>query len=613
MSRQSPAQAITPPDTDTLLQALTTYFGFQSFRTGQQHVIEAALQKRDVLTIKPTGGGKSLCYQLPGLIEGGLTVVVSPLIALMQDQVDSLREDGVCAGCLHGNLTTEERQSTLQALYQGELRFLYVAPERLLQPSFLQILEQCSLTLFAIDEAHCISQWGHDFRPEYAQLGQLKQRFPTTPIMALTATADATTRRDILEQLQLCNPFIQISSFDRPNIRYLLLERTDPSSQALNYIKQNVGKSGIIYCNSRERTERIAQLLQSRGFKAASYHAGLSAEQRHTTQRAFICDNLDVVVATVAFGMGINKPNVRFVLHVDLPKNIESYYQETGRAGRDGEPSEALLLFDPADIRRYQHFLQEGDEGQNQIEMHKLKAMAAFAQAQTCRRQVLLHYFGQAQKEPCGNCDICLNPPDMFEGTELAQKALSCVYRAGQRFGMHYIIDILRGAKTARVREYGHDKLSTYGIGADFSNHYWLNILRQLIHQGFLTQSITQHMALQLTQAARPVLRGELTVTLAKPRALKHTQIAASKEQHQIASPEVHTLFEKLRRLRKELAQAQKLPPYMIFSDAVLLRIAHDKPSSIAELLHINGIGARKANRYGQTFLDLLKEGSLQS
>lgn len=605
-----PTQITTPNDNPQLLAALQTYFGFSDFRTGQKAVIQAALDKRDVLTIKPTGGGKSLCYQLPALLGKGLTVVVSPLIALMQDQVDALCADGIAAACLHGHINPEQRRHIFKALYEDRLRLLYIAPERLLHASFLEWLATLNICLFAIDEAHCISQWGHDFRPEYARLGQLKQHFADVPIMALTATADEATRQDIIQQLQLREPFIQVASFDRPNIRYMLIERNHPANQVLRYIRTKPKQSGIIYCRSRDRTQRLAMYLQQRDILARPYHAGLDASERRATQRAFICDDIDIVVATVAFGMGINKPNVRFVIHADLPKSIEAYYQETGRAGRDGEPSEAILLYDPADIKKYQHFLQEKADNAH-IEQHKLSTMAAFAQAQTCRRQVLLHYFGQNQEHACGNCDICLNPPETFDGTEIARKALSCVYRVEQRFGVQYVVDILKGSNAARIKQFGHDKLSTYGIGKEYSSAFWRSVLYQLIHKGFLAQVMTDYMTLRLTPTARPVLRGEASVELAKPRDQQPSQ-QKNKNDLPLDTHE-QELFEKLRALRKELAQTEKLPPYIVASDAVLSRLAQQQPMTLIELRQINGIGERKAKRFGDAFLDLLRKHSLQS
>lgn len=501
------------------LDVLREVFGFQAFRPGQDTVIEQLVAGKDVLAIMPTGGGKSLCYQIPALVRPGLAIVVSPLIALIKDQVDALRANGVAAAGLHSGLARDELMEVYGQLWRGDLKLLYVAPERILLPDFLARLQEMPLALIAIDEAHCISQWGHDFRPEYAELGRLRHLFPHIPLVALTATADDATRQDILNRLALNDPLVHLASFDRPNIRYTLVEKFKPSEQLLHYVQKQAGQCGIIYCTSRKRTEEVADLLKVRNYRAACYHAGLPSEQRAAVQDAFIRDDLDIVVATVAFGMGIDKPNVRFVVHYDIPKNIEAYYQETGRAGRDGLPAEALLLFDPADIERVRGLLENNENAeQRQVEIFKLNLMSAFAEAQTCRRQVLLNYFGEYHAEPCGNCDICLDPPKTYDGTDDARKALSCVYRVGQRYGMGHVIEVLRGAQSQRIRELGHDKLTTYGIGKDQSHEYWLSVLRQLIHKGLLVQNITRHLVLQLTEAARPVLRGDQPLELAVPR-----------------------------------------------------------------------------------------------
>ena len=591
------------------LDVLREVFGYQSFRSGQDAVIEQLVAGNDVLAIMPTGGGKSLCYQIPALVRPGLAIVVSPLIALIKDQVDALRANGVAAAGLHSGLARDELLEVYSQLWRGDLKLLYIAPERILLPDFLARLQDLPLSLIAIDEAHCISQWGHDFRPEYAELGRLKQLFPHIPIAALTATADDATRIDILNRLGLHEPFVHLASFDRPNIRYTLVEKFKPSEQLLHYVQKQAGQCGIVYCTSRKRTEEVADLLKVRNIRAACYHAGLPAEERARVQDAFIRDDLDIVVATVAFGMGIDKPNVRFVVHYDIPKDIESYYQETGRAGRDGLPAEALLLFDPADIERVRGLLENNENPeQRQVEIFKLNLMSAFAEAQTCRRQVLLNYFGEYHAKPCGNCDICLDPPKTYDGTEDAQKALSCVYRVGQRYGMGHVIEVLRGAQSQRIRELGHDKLSTYGIGKEQSHEYWLSVLRQLIHKGLLVQNITRHLVLQLTEAARPILRGEQPLELAVPRTELLSAKKLRRRELELAQGEDAALFRELRKLRKQLAEDEGIPPYVVFNDATLLELAQFKPTNDDEMLMINGVGYRKLERFGEAFLECIRE-----
>ena len=591
------------------LDVLREVFGFQAFRPGQDTVIEQLVAGKDVLAIMPTGGGKSLCYQIPALVRPGLAIVVSPLIALIKDQVDALRANGVAAAGLHSGLARDELMEVYGQLWRGDLKLLYVAPERILLPDFLARLQEMPLALIAIDEAHCISQWGHDFRPEYAELGRLRHLFPHIPLVALTATADDATRQDILNRLTLNDPLVHLASFDRPNIRYTLVEKFKPSEQLLHYVQKQAGQCGIVYCTSRKRTEEVADLLKVRNYRAACYHAGLPSEQRAAVQDAFIRDDLDIVVATVAFGMGIDKPNVRFVVHYDIPKNIEAYYQETGRAGRDGLPAEALLLFDPADIERVRGLLENNENAeQRQVEIFKLNLMSAFAEAQTCRRQVLLNYFGEYHAEPCGNCDICLDPPKTYDGTDDARKALSCVYRVGQRYGMGHVIEVLRGAQSQRIRELGHDKLTTYGIGKDQSHEYWLSVLRQLIHKGLLVQNITRHLVLQLTEAARPVLRGDQPLELAVPRTELLSAKKLRRRELELAQGEDATLFRELRKLRKQLAEEEGIPPYVVFNDATLLELAQFKPVTEADLLTINGVGYRKLERFGEAFLECIRE-----
>ncbi|CAG9298465.1 DNA helicase RecQ [Celerinatantimonas diazotrophica] len=582
-------------------QVLQNVFGYHDFRPGQASIVEQVLAGRDSLVLMPTGGGKSLCYQVPAMLLDGLTVVVSPLISLMKDQVDALLRNGVNAAYLNSTLSWEQTQALFGQLIRREIKLLYVSPERLLHGDFLSNFESWQVKLLAIDEAHCISQWGHDFRPEYSALGQIKARFSQLPVIALTATADQTTREDILSRLQLQNPFLYQASFDRPNIRYTVQEKYRPWQQLQDFVKAHHDECGIIYCTSRRRVEELASKLTGQGYSAAAYHARLGLAERQRVQEAFQRDELSIVVATVAFGMGIDKPNVRYVIHYDIPRNIEAYYQETGRGGRDGLPTEAVMFYDPSDAARIRRMIDEtSDERQRRVESHKFNAMVAFAEAQTCRRQVLLNYFGDYHAEPCGNCDVCLDPPQRYDGLEDAQKALSCVYRLNQSYGIGYVIEVLRGSLNQRIVEQGHQQLSTHGIGKNRSHDHWMSVLRQLIHLGLLTQNITRGSVLQLTQAARAVLRGDVALELAVPR------LDVASKRHKPVTFYDKRLFALLRRLRKQLADEEEVPPFVVFNDASLIEMVQQLPTNERELLNISGVGHKKLERYGQAFLDAI-------
>jgi ATP-dependent DNA helicase RecQ len=589
-------------------ETLQGVFGYSQFRPRQQAIVEAVIAGEDAFVLMPTGGGKSLCYQVPALHRRGVGIVVSPLISLMKDQVDALLANGVAAACYNSGLDADAAREVLSRLHAGELDLLYVSPERLLSPGFVDRLDDLDIALIAVDEAHCVSQWGHDFRPEYAALGSLRERLPGVPLIALTATADAQTRDDIIRVLGLQNAGIHSSGFDRPNIRYGVLEKHKPFDQLLGFLDRHRGESGIVYALSRKKVEEIAGRLEAQGIRAAAYHAGFSSDQRHSVQDAFLRDDLQVVVATVAFGMGIDKPNVRFVVHFDLPRHIEGYYQETGRAGRDGLPAEALLLYGAQDVVMARRMIESNQNtGQQRIEAHKLNAMVALAEAVTCRRRVLLGYFGDSLPQDCGNCDVCSDPPQRFDATVDAQKALSCVYRVGQRFGIGHVVDVLRGADTERIRTLGHDSLSTYGIGSDRSEHEWVSIIRQLIHHGLLLQDIGNYSVLKLTDAARPLLRGEVELQLAMPR-VKESAKRATRVPKDAGGPYDEQLFNELRQVRKTLADAEGKPPYIVFGDATLVQMAREKPLDDEALLAISGVGRHKLEKYGAAFLDAIAE-----
>jgi ATP-dependent DNA helicase RecQ len=590
--------------TDDIDDTLQRIFGYSAFRLHQRTVIEELIAGRDAFVLMPTGGGKSLCYQIPALHRPGVGIVVSPLIALMKDQVDALQANGVAAESYNSSLGSEEARRVLARLHAGELDLLYLSPERLLSEGFLDRLGGIDIALIAIDEAHCVSQWGHDFRPEYAQLGVLREHFPQVPLIALTATADAQTRADIVRVLGLTQGGQHISGFDRPNIRYTVLEKHKPFEQLMRFLQPRQGQAGIVYALSRKRVEEIAGRLGEKGIRAAAYHAGLPAGRRGEVQVRFQRDELQVVVATVAFGMGIDKPDVRFVVHFDVPRHIEGYYQETGRAGRDGLSADALLLYGAQDIVTARWLIENSENPeQRRIEAHKLNAMAGLAESVTCRRRVLLNYFGERREQDCGNCDVCLDPPECFDATEAARMALSCVYRVGQRFGIAHVIEVLRGADTERLRALRHQHLSTWGIGRDRSVQEWTSILRQLIHRGYLVQDIANYSVLKLTGSARPLLRGEQSLQLARPRIKERVKkkkvfsAAAGQE------PGDEALFEELRALRKRLADAQGVPPYIVFGDVTLMQMARHRPRDENALLEITGVGEHKLEKYGTVFL----------
>ena len=593
----------------TALSVLKSVFGYQSFRKGQEEVIHAALNGQDALVVMATGNGKSLCYQIPALCFEGLTLVISPLISLMKDQVDQLQANGIEADFLNSSQTLEQQQQVQNKLISGQLKLLYVSPEKVMTNSFFQLISYSKVSFIAIDEAHCISQWGHDFRPEYTQLGGLKASFPHAPIMALTATADYATRQDILTHLNLENPHKYIGSFDRPNIRYTLEEKYKPMEQLTRFVLAQKGKSGIIYCNSRNKVERIAESLRNKGVSATAYHAGMETARRDRVQQDFQRDNVQVVVATIAFGMGINKSNVRFVAHFDLPRSIESYYQETGRAGRDDLPAEAVLFYEPADYAWLQKILLEKPETpQRQIEQHKLEAIGEFAESQTCRRLVLLNYFGEHRQTVCNNCDICLDPPKKYDGLIDAQKVMSTIYRVGQCFGAHYVIAVLRGMQNQKIIERQHDKLSVYGIGKDKSKEHWQSVIRQLIHLGFVQQVIGElNPTLQLTESAKAILKGEEPLELAMPRISAISKIAHNPQRQSVANYD-KDLFARLRFLRKQIADKENIPPYIVFNDATLQEMAQYMPTNNIEMLQINGVGSIKLERFGQPFMALIQE-----
>ncbi len=592
------------------LTILNQTFGYPIFRGEQEEIIGQIANGGDALVLMPTGGGKSLCYQIPALLRDGVGIVVSPLIALMQNQVDQLKQLGVRAEFLNSTQLIDESERVQRDVLAGNIDLLYVAPERLLTPGFLQLLERMSVALFAIDEAHCVSQWGHDFRPEYLQLSILHERFPDVPRIALTATADELTRQEMIKRLKLEDARIFISSFDRPNIRYSVVEKQDARQQLLRFLREeHPGDVGIIYCLSRKKVDETAHWLKGQGIAALPYHAGMDTESRRRNQDKFLRDDSIVMVATIAFGMGIDKPDVRFVAHLDLPKSVEGYYQETGRAGRDGQPANAWMTYGLSDVVQLSRMIEQSDadEAHKRVERHKLDAMLGYCETVTCRRQMLLQYFGEAGA-PCGNCDTCLAPPQTWDGSLAAQQALSTVYRTGQRFGAGHLIDVLIGKVTERMKSLGHDKLSTFGLGKDFDDKRWRSVFRQLVATGLLRVDVTGYGALLLNEASRPVLRGEQNVRFRREVDVEKTKAPKTRSKVPIDLPEDRLkLLEALRTLRRKLSEEQGVPSFVIFHDSTLMQLVMQRPQSRVQLAKITGIGAQKLERYGAALLDVLR------
>ncbi len=600
-------------------QILRDTFGYASFRGEQQAIVEHVASGGDALVLMPTGGGKSLCYQIPALLRGGVGIVVSPLIALMQDQVDALKQLGVPAAFLNSSLEAEEAREVSRQLMRGELKLLYVAPERLLTEGFLNLLERLQqdngIALFAIDEAHCVSQWGHDFRPEYRALSVLHERFPSVPRIALTATADAPTRSEIVERLALESATRFVSSFDRPNIRYRVTQKNNARQQLQAFLEaEHPDDAGIVYCLSRKKVEETAAWLKEQGWDALPYHAGLDATTRSANQKRFLREEGVIMVATVAFGMGIDKPNVRFVAHLDLPKSMEGYYQETGRAGRDGLPANAWMAYGLGDVVSMRQMLLSGDapEERKRVELQKLDALLGFCESTACRHQTILRYFGEEHPGSCGECDNCLSPVDTWDATRAAQMALSCVYRTGQRFGVVHLIDVLLGKVTPKVEQCAHQQLSTFGIGKELAQAQWSSVYRQLAAAGFISVDMEGYGGLRLTEAARPVLRGEQEVWLrrdAEPARRKPSKAErGSRLREAYAGANEDPLWLALKAKRMELAREQGVPPYVIFHDSTLLEILNRKPQTLDEMGQVSGVGQAKLAKYGDDFLRVLED-----
>ncbi|MFI8719489.1 DNA helicase RecQ [Stenotrophomonas sp. NPDC077464] len=591
-------------------ELLHRIFGYDDFRGPQQAIVEHVAAGNDALVLMPTGGGKSLCYQVPSLLRDGTGIVISPLIALMQDQVDALRQLGVRAEYLNSTLDGETAARVERELAAGELELLYVAPERLLTGRFLSLLARSRIALFAIDEAHCVSQWGHDFRPEYRQLTVLHERWPDVPRIALTATADPPTQREIAERLDLTNAQHFVSSFDRPNIRYTVVQKDNAKRQLLDFLRGHRDEAGIVYCMSRRKVEETAEFLCREGMNALPYHAGLPAEVRAANQRRFLREDGIVMCATIAFGMGIDKPDVRFVAHTDLPKSMEGYYQETGRAGRDSEPAEAWLCYGLGDVVLLKQMIEQSEAGEERkaLERSKLDHLLGYCESMQCRRQVLLAGFGETYPQPCGNCDNCLQPPDAWDASVAAQKALSCVYRSGQRFGVGHLIDILRGGENDKIRQFGHTELSTYGIGKDLDARTWRSVFRQLVAAGLLEVDSDAYGGLRLTDGSRQVLKGERKVMMRRESPKSRERDRGGQRTGLSVLPQDLALFNALRGLRAELAREQNVPAFVIFHDSTLRNIAEQRPTSIDALGRVGGIGGTKLSRYGERLVEIVRE-----
>lgn len=593
------------------LNVLQTTYGYQEFRAGQQAIIDAIISGENAFVLMPTGSGKSICYQIPSIIRQGVGIIVSPLIALMQDQVNALRELGISAMTLNSSKSSEENHQVYQAIRQDKLSLLYIAPERLLMEHTLEFLEDIDIALFAIDEAHCLSQWGHDFRPDYKALSQLANLFPSVPRIALTATADLPTRKDIIQALQLESGHHYVGGFDRPNIFYKIIEKNNPKKQLLEFIeKEHASDSGVVYCSSRNKVEETAAFLKEQGLNAYPYHAGLNNSIREQNQTRFLREENIIMVATIAFGMGIDKPDVRFVVHLNIPKNIEAYYQETGRAGRDGKPSNALMIYGLNDTALHRHFIEsaQSQDFQKRIEHQKLNCLLNLCEAINCRRQVLLQYFGDSC-EPCNHCDNCLEKPMTYDGTIDAQKALSCVYRTGQRFGSGHVIDVLMGKETDKIKQYHHQQLSTFAIGHSYSKRQWQSIFRQLVALDLLSVDITNHGIISISEKGRTFLKEKNTLFLKTLPAKTKVKTKKSKSFAIALDDEMDILlFDELKALRLDIAKKQNVPPYVIFHDSTLKEIALKKPNSLEAMAEISGIGQVKLERYGQDFLAIIND-----